>query len=39
MAGKSPEPALQDIVDAIGRIRSKTDGISFSVFEGDWERR
>jgi uncharacterized protein with HEPN domain len=39
MAEKSPEPALQDIVNAIDRIQSKTKDIAFHEFESDWERR
>ena len=39
MAEKSQTPALQDIVDSIGRIRSKMDGVSLSEFEADWERQ
>ena len=36
---KSQEPPLRDILEAIQRIRVKTDGISFEAFEADWERR
>ena len=39
MAEKSPAPALQDMVDAIERIRSKTIDVSISTFEKDWELR
>lgn len=33
MAEKSPEPALQDIVNAIDRIQSKTKDIAFQELE------
>lgn len=36
---KSPRPALVDIVEAIERIRAKTEGVSLAAFEADWERR
>ena len=39
MVEKTSEAALQNIVDAIARIRIKTQDISFSAFEEDWERR
>ncbi len=39
MAGKSLEPALRDIIDAIDHIHSKVDGIAFDAFEGDLDRR
>lgn len=39
MVEKSPAPALQDIVDAIDRIHTKTKDLSISKFEADWEVR
>jgi uncharacterized protein with HEPN domain len=39
MASRSPEPRLIDILDAITRLRQKTDGVCLIEFEGDWERR
>jgi uncharacterized protein with HEPN domain len=30
---------LVDIVEAIERIRAKTEGVSLAAFEADWERR
>jgi uncharacterized protein with HEPN domain len=36
---KSPRLALADIVEAIERIRAKTEGLSQAAFEADWERR
>jgi uncharacterized protein with HEPN domain len=38
MVEKSPAPILQDIVDAIERIQSKTKDLSLTEFAGDWER-
>lgn len=39
MPEKSPEPALRDIVDAIGHIHSKLEGVSLETFQGDLDRR
>jgi uncharacterized protein with HEPN domain len=39
MVNKSPAPALQDIVDAIDRIHTKTKDVSIGAFEADWELR
>lgn len=39
MAEKSAEPALRDIVEAIERIRGKTENLSFESFEADWATR
>ena len=39
MAPKLPEPALQDIVDAIERIYGKMADISEETFHGDLDRR
>jgi uncharacterized protein with HEPN domain len=38
MVEKSPAPILQDIVDAIERIQSKTKDLSLTEFAADWER-
>jgi uncharacterized protein with HEPN domain len=39
MAERSPVAALQDIVNAIERIRGKVESIGFDEFEADWERK
>ncbi len=39
MVEKSAEAALKDIVSAIEHIREKVEGVSFEIFEADWECR
>ncbi len=39
MTGKSLEPALRDIIDAIDHIHRKLDGVTLEAFEADLDRR
>jgi uncharacterized protein with HEPN domain len=39
MQNKSPEPHLQDILDAIDHIYSKMRGLTLETFQGDLDRR
>jgi len=39
MMERSPQPALQDIVEAIARIRGKLATTTLPEFEADWEMR
>ena len=39
MTEHSASPRLRDIIEAIGRIRTETEGLTLEVFEADWRKR
>jgi uncharacterized protein with HEPN domain len=39
MAVRSATPRLRDIIDALERIRSETEGVALDAFEADWRKR